>query len=97
MLEYLGYEGMAAVVQGCMKNTQRLIEGMESYGIQRIVTPDVNVATFEAAAVPDPWQVSFTRNGHLRIICMPHVHAGIIEAFLKDIGEQYAEKADSFS
>ena len=97
VLEYLGYEGMAAVVRGCMGNTHRLIEGMESFGIPRVVTPDVNVATFKAVTIPDPWQVSFTRNGHLRIICMPHVHAGMIEAFLQDIGEHYAETVDSFS
>jgi tyrosine decarboxylase/aspartate 1-decarboxylase len=90
VLEYLGHEGMEAVVRGCMKNTFRLIDGMESYGIPRIVTPDVNVATFEPATIPPPWQVSWTRKGHLRLICMPHVHAGIIESFLGDIGEIYA-------
>ena len=96
VLEYLGREGMEAVVAGCMENTRRLIDGMESFGIPRAVTPDVNVATFERPEfpIPAPWQVSYTRNNHLRIICMPHVHAGIIEAFLKDIGEQYAETAD---
>jgi tyrosine decarboxylase/aspartate 1-decarboxylase len=94
VLEYLGREGMEAIVAGCMENTRRLIDGMESFGIPRAVTPDVNVATFEPVTIPPPWQVSWTRNGHLRIICMPHVHAGIIESFLKDIGEQYAETAD---
>jgi tyrosine decarboxylase/aspartate 1-decarboxylase len=63
---------------------------MESFGIPRAITPDVNVATFSPVNVPPPWQVSWTRNGHLRIICMPHVHAGIIESFLRDIGENYA-------
>ncbi len=90
VLEYLGREGMEAVVAGCMENTRRLIEGMESFGIARVVNPDVNVATFEPVIIPSPWQVSFTRHGHLRIICMPHVHAGIIESFLNDIGEHYA-------
>jgi tyrosine decarboxylase/aspartate 1-decarboxylase len=90
VLDYLGYDGMRAVIEGCMKNTRRLIAGMESYGISRVVTPDVNVATFEPVPIPEPWQVSLTRNGHVRIVCMPHVHAGIIEAFLHDIGETYA-------
>ncbi|MDD1709515.1 MAG: tyrosine decarboxylase MfnA [Methanoregulaceae archaeon] len=94
VLEYLGYEGMEAIVQGCMKNTRRLTHGMESYGIRPVVIPDVNVATFETPETPVPsrWQVSYTRNNHLRIVCMPHVHAGVIEAFLDDIGEQYVEK-----
>jgi len=90
VLEYLGSEGMEAVVQGCMKNTRRLIAGMESFGIRRVVTPDVNVVTFEAIDIPEPWKVSWTREGHLRIVCMPHVHAGIIESFLNDIGEMHA-------
>lgn len=87
VLDYLGREGMAAVVSGCMKNTERLIAGMETFGIPRVVTPDVNVATFSCSRVPEPWKVSWTRQGHMRIICMPHVHRDRIEAFLKDIGE----------
>ncbi len=90
VLDYLGAEGLRAVVSGCMKNTRRLIDGMETFGIQRAVTPDVNVATFICNDVPGRWKVSWTRRGHLRIVCMPHVHRDRIEAFLKDIGEMYA-------
>jgi tyrosine decarboxylase / aspartate 1-decarboxylase len=92
VMDYLGVEGMKAVVSGCMKNTWRLIAGMETYGISRATTPDVNVATFicDRARVPGPWKVSWTCRKHLRIVCMPHVHAGRIEAFLKDIGESHA-------
>lgn len=90
VLDYLGVEGMRAVVAGCMKNTWRLIDGMETYGIQRAVTPDLNVATFICKDVPDRWKVSWTRRGHLRIVCMPHVHRDRIEAFIEDIGELYA-------
>ncbi|MCQ8893745.1 MAG: tyrosine decarboxylase MfnA [Methanolinea sp.] len=90
VLEYLGREGMADIVAGCMKNTWRLIDGMEAFGISRATTPDVNVATFEPARVPPPWRVSWTRKGHMRIVCMPHVHASIIETFLKDIGDSNA-------
>ncbi|HOT02557.1 MAG TPA: tyrosine decarboxylase MfnA [Methanolinea sp.] len=90
VLEYLGAEGMRDIVAGCMKNTWRLIDGMETYGIPRAATPDVNVATFAPARIPPPWKVSWTRKGHLRLVCMPHVHAGVVESFLKDIGEQNA-------
>ena len=92
VLDYLGVEGMRAIVSGCMKNTRRLIAGMETYGIARAVTPDVNVATFVAKRdeVPAPWKVSWTRQGHLRIVCMPHVHSDRIEAFLRDTGELHA-------
>jgi len=92
VLDYLGEEGMKAVVGGCMKNTGRLIAGMETFGIQRAATPDVNVATFvcDKKRVPGPWKVSWTCRKHLRIVCMPHVHHDRIEAFLKDIGESHA-------
>jgi len=90
VLDYLGVEGMKAVVSGCMKNTKRLIAGMETYGIPRAATPDVNVATFTCREVPEPWKVSWTRQGHLRVVCMPHVNASRIEAFLLDIGDMYA-------
>jgi len=92
VMDYLGAEGMKAVVSGCMKNTRRLIAGMETFGIPRAATPDVNVATFvcDRARVPEPWKVSWTCRKHLRIVCMPHVHRDHVEAFLKDIGESHA-------
>jgi tyrosine decarboxylase / aspartate 1-decarboxylase len=92
VIDYLGREGMEAVVRGCMKNTSRLIEGLETFGIERIVTPDVNVATFRSPGdIAPPWRVSWTRQGHLRIVCMPHVHRDIIERFISEIGDAYAK------
>lgn len=90
VLDYLGMEGMRAVIAGCMKNTRRLIAGMETFGIPRAATPDVNVATFVCKKVPDRWKVSWTRKGHLRIVPMPHVHGDRIEIFIEEIGEMYA-------
>ena len=89
VMDYLGSEGMKAVVRGCMKNTERLIAGMETFGIPRAATPDVNVATFvcNEKRIPAPWKVSWTCRKHLRIVCMPHVHGDRIEAFLRDIGD----------
>ena len=77
VMDYLGFEGMKAVVSGCMKNSRRLIAGLETLGIPRAATPDVNVATFvcDKARIPGPWKVSWTCRKHLRIVCMPHVHA----------------------
>jgi len=92
VMDYLGFDGMKAVVSGCMKNTERLIAGMETLGFRRAATPDVNVATFvcDQKRIPLPWRVSWTCQKHLRIVCMPHVHADRIEAFLSDIGEYHA-------
>jgi tyrosine decarboxylase/aspartate 1-decarboxylase len=89
VMDYLGFEGMKAVVAGCMKNTERLIAGMETLGIPRAATPDVNVATFvcDRDKIPAPWRVSWTCRKHLRIVCMPHVHRDRIEAFLQDTGK----------
>lgn len=87
VLDHLGRTGMEAVVSGCMENTRRIIGGMEAFGIQRAVTPDVNVATFMPCRIPDRWIVSTTRNNHVRIVCMPHVTRDTVEAFLEDIGE----------
>ena len=90
VLEYLGMDGMRAVVAGCMENTRRLIEGMETLGYERAVTPDVNVATFSCERAPEGWRVSTTRNGHMRIVCMPHVTRDVIEAFLGDMSDMHA-------
>jgi tyrosine decarboxylase/aspartate 1-decarboxylase len=92
VMDYLGMEGMKAVVAGCMKNTRRLTAALETFGIPRAATPDVNVATFvcDKARVPAPWRVSWTCRKHLRIVCMPHVHRDRIEAFIKDVGESHA-------
>lgn len=92
VMDYLGFDGMKAVVSGCMKNTERLIAGMETLGFRRAATPDVNVATFicDEKRIPAPWRVSWTCQKHLRIVCMPHVHADRIEAFLRDIGDYHA-------
>jgi tyrosine decarboxylase / aspartate 1-decarboxylase len=92
VMDYLGIEGMKALVTGCMKNTERLIAGMETIGIPRAATPDVNVATFvcDKERIKAPWKVSWTCRKHLRIVCMPHVHADRIEAFLRDTGEFHA-------
>lgn len=92
VMDYLGVNGMKAIVAGCMKNTRRLIAGMETFGIPRAATPDVNVATFvcDTSRVPAPWKVSWTCRKHLRIVCMPHVTLDRIEAFLKDTGDSHA-------
>lgn len=90
VLEYLGREGMRSIVRGCMANTARLIAGLETLGIPRAVTPDVNVATFACEKTAPGWQVSRTRQGHLRIVCMPHVSRDQVESFIAAMSEMYA-------
>jgi tyrosine decarboxylase/aspartate 1-decarboxylase len=87
VLEHLGRDGFTRIVQECMGRTRRLIKGMEGYGYPVVVEPEVNVAAFECPKIPPGWQVSRTRDGHMRIVCMPHVSTRAIENFLHDIGE----------
>jgi tyrosine decarboxylase/aspartate 1-decarboxylase len=90
VLEYLGMEGMRAIVQGCMANTRRLIDGLGVLGIPAATLPDMNVAAFDCDRVPKRWRLSRTRRGHLRVVCMPHVSRSVVESFLSDMGELYA-------
>jgi tyrosine decarboxylase/aspartate 1-decarboxylase len=90
VLEYLGRDGMRSIVRGCMENTARIIAGLETFGIPRAVTPDMNVATFTCQETPPGWQISRTRRGHLRIVCMPHVSRDQVEAFIAAMGEIHA-------
>jgi len=82
VLEHLGTDGMRSIVTTCMDNTHYLIEKMASLGFPVIVTPDVNVAAFDCPLRPEGWVVSTTRNGHMRIVCMPHVTRPVLDAFI---------------
>lgn len=90
VLEYLGMDGMRRIARECMDNTRLLIREMESLGFMRVVEPDVNVATFECDLHPKKWVVSRTRQGHMRIVCMPHVTREMIMDFISDLGEMNA-------
>lgn len=87
VIEHLGRDGFTAVVAECMANHHRLIGGMAALGYPVIADPEVNVAAFDCPLSPEGWQVSHTRHGHMRIVCMPHITTTIIEEFLKDIGD----------
>ena len=87
VLKYLGREGLQAVVDGCMENTRRLVEGLEAFGYQRVITPLMNVATFEDGKIPEGWKVSHTRAGHLRFVIMPHVTRDVVENYLEEVAK----------
>lgn len=87
VLKYLGREGMQNIVDGCMANSQRLVDGMEAFGYKRVIDPLMNVVTFQNGDIPDGWVVSHTRAGHLRFVVMPHITRDVIENFLLDISE----------
>ena len=85
VLSHLGFNGMQEIVQQCMENTQYFIEEMETIGIMRAATPDVNVATFHPHEVPKPWIVSHTRDGDVRTIITPHITREQIDSYVADV------------
>lgn len=85
VLHHLGFNGMQEIVQQCMENTLYLIEEMEAIGIMRAVTPDVNVATFFPHNIPEPWVVSHTRGGDVRMIITPHITRELIDRYVTDV------------
>ncbi|MDO5844672.1 MAG: pyridoxal-dependent decarboxylase, partial [Methanocorpusculum sp.] len=87
VIKLLGREGFQAVVDGCMENTRRLVDGMEAFGYKKILEPVMNVAAFTAGKIPEGWKVSHTRAGHLRFVIMPHVTRDVIENFLSDVSK----------
>ena len=95
VLHHLGFNGMQEIVQQCMENTHYLIEEMEAIGVMRAVTPDVNVATFHPHSVPDPWVVSHTRSGDVRMIITPHITRELIDSYTADIGKQMKKQTST--
>ncbi|MCL2459806.1 MAG: tyrosine decarboxylase MfnA [Euryarchaeota archaeon] len=91
VLYNLGFNGMQEIVQQCMENTHYLIKEMEAAGIMRAVTPDVNVATFHPHRIPDPWVMSHTRGGDVRMVVMPHITRTQIDAYVADVHPQGAK------
>ena len=89
VIEHLGKEGFTAVVAECMANHHHLINGMAALGYPVLADPEVNVASFDCPGAPERWQVSRTRNNHMRIVCMPHITTAIINEFLKDLGDMH--------
>lgn len=85
VIKHLGREGFTALVEGCMENTRRLVEGMEAFGYRRVVDPVMNVAAFSGGEGPSGWKISRTREGHLRFVVMPHVTRDVVENFLVSV------------
>lgn len=95
----LGRNGYAAVVERCMKTTQRLARALREKGISPLLTPELNIV-----AIPTPhpydvqdalttlgWRVNvLPRLGALRIVCMPHVTPASVDGFVKALSKVVA-------
>jgi tyrosine decarboxylase/aspartate 1-decarboxylase len=94
VMRHLGKEGYRLIVKKCMDNTMLLHKKMSAAGLEPVIRPVLNIATFKA---PDAqtvrkrlcdmgWYVSTTSGPEaLRMVVMPHVTEEVIEAFVADL------------
>lgn len=94
VMRYMGKEGYRRVVSQCMENTSLLYEKLEQIGLEPVIKPVMNIATFklkDAQSVrkrlcETGWYVSTTSKPEaLRMVVMPHVTREVVEAFVSDL------------
>lgn len=95
-LNYLGKEGFKKIVAECIENTDYLVERMKELGLEPIIDPVMNIASFR---VNEPkriveemsdkeWNLSRTVNPPgLRFVLMPHTDMTSIDLLLKEMEE----------
>jgi len=94
VMRYLGKDGYRLIVKECMDHTVLLTNKMKALGLEPVIEPVLNIATFK---VPDAqtarkrlcdmgWFISTTSGPEaLRMVVMPHVTEGVIDAFAADL------------
>jgi len=94
VMRHLGMDGYRQIVSTCMDNTMLLRDSLVDMGLELALEPVMNIVTVK---LPDAqstrkklcdmgWYVSTTsRPEALRIVVMPHVTRGVIDAFLADL------------
>jgi tyrosine decarboxylase/aspartate 1-decarboxylase len=98
VLKFLGWEGLKAVVDECMRLTRLLVDGAKALGIQPVIEPVMNVVTLQLpeaevtrvaqALEARRWRVSVTRKPKaLRMVVMPHIDEETLRLFLEDLAE----------
>jgi len=92
----LGVEGFKKVVDGCIKNTELLAEGIKAAGFNLLCNPSLNILAFRSKNTKNlaeklwqqGWFVSYIpRYDCIRIVVMPHVKRKHTLAFLKALME----------
>ncbi len=95
-IKLLGKEGYRALVARCMENTEYLVESMVSLGMEPIVEPVMNIASFhhtEAQRIvremeAKGWNISRTVNPPgLRFVIMPHVDRANIDHMREELAK----------
>ncbi len=91
-LNELWPEGYRAEYERATANAEWFAGELEAMGYDPtdpelpLVSVDVPDALFEALR-GEGWRISRTGAGELRVVCMPHVERGMLEAFLADLDE----------
>ncbi|MFW5904112.1 MAG: tyrosine decarboxylase MfnA [Candidatus Saliniplasma sp.] len=95
-LNYLGKDGYLKVIERCMDNTYHLIEMMGELGLESVIDPIMNIASFHhenpkdvvKAMEKEGFNISRTVNPlGLRFVVMPHVSKEGIDKMIKTLGE----------
>jgi tyrosine decarboxylase/aspartate 1-decarboxylase len=92
----LGVEGFQKVVNGCIKNTEFLAQGLKESGFSLLCKPSLNILAFRGKNTKNlseklwrqGWFISYIpRYDCIRIVVMPHVKHKHALAFLKALKE----------
>ncbi|MHC1625259.1 MAG: tyrosine decarboxylase MfnA [Methermicoccaceae archaeon] len=94
VMRTLGWEGYERVVDGCMRTTHILKEGVEELGLDPVIEPECNVLVFSSkhpdrvkdALYHKGWSTSTSRSPHaVRCVLMPHTTEQLVLEFLDDL------------
>ncbi|MEM0202720.1 MAG: tyrosine decarboxylase MfnA [Archaeoglobaceae archaeon] len=94
VLKTLGYKGMKAIVDKCLKNTRVLLEEVSSLGFEPVIEPVMNVVAFKTERAEEikselyrrRWVISTIRNPRaIRFVVMPHVTEEVIKEFMSEL------------
>ncbi|MFW6196370.1 MAG: tyrosine decarboxylase MfnA [Thermoplasmatota archaeon] len=95
-MNLLGKEGYKEIVAECMENTHYMINRMEEIGLEPVIEPVMNIASFHCdesekivkKVKEKGWNISLTVNPPgLRFVMMPHVRKDSIDKITKIIGD----------
>ncbi len=94
-MNYLGREGYREIIARCMDNTEYLLKEVKSIGLEPIVEPVMNIASFHLDNAEEVvkemerrgWNISRTVDpAGLRFVIMPHVNRDNIDIMTKELG-----------
>lgn len=95
VMKHLGRQGYKDIISNCMNMTERLIEGIQEFGIEPLIEPVMNIISLDIPGLDavrkkmrsHGWVTSITRNPRaMRLVIMPHLNDETIDSFVSDLG-----------